>query len=465
MISKQDILDRAVEWQLRHDVVEKDYVLGWVLAAIAQHPETSTNWIFKGGTCLKKCYFETYRFSEDLDFTLVPEAAYDAEPLQKILVEVVEIAQELSGIAFPPDVVSVRTRKDRLGRETFEGKIGYRGPLGIVSTPRILFDLTRHEPLLGEPESRPVFHPYPDQLPEGTTVRAYYLEELLAEKTRALLERTRPRDLYDVVFLLESRAADFDLDEARGLFRGKCEAKSLTPPSSAELMAVARSAVELRSEWENMLARQLPSLPPFEGYLSRLEPSLRWIDAPVMAVPILPAFAPPGQTVEAPAGVMYWGLGVPLETARYAGINRLLIEFTYKGRNRRAEPYSLRRAQTGNLLLYAWEIGSTHIKAFNVRGISNLRVTSTPFKARYRIEFSPAGIIGAPPISRVSSGSLGRSVARTRTRWGSSRVYVFQCGTCQKLFRHSKNDSTLRTHKTRGGWRCPGRRGYLIRTE
>ena len=27
------------------------------------------SWLFKGGTCLKKC-FETYRFSEDLDFTL-----------------------------------------------------------------------------------------------------------------------------------------------------------------------------------------------------------------------------------------------------------------------------------------------------------------------------------------------------------------------------------------------------------
>jgi hypothetical protein len=40
MIGKQEILERAQEWQLRPDVVEKDYVLGWVLAAIAQHPET-----------------------------------------------------------------------------------------------------------------------------------------------------------------------------------------------------------------------------------------------------------------------------------------------------------------------------------------------------------------------------------------------------------------------------------------
>lgn len=62
MISKQDILDRAAEWGLRPEVVEKDYVLGWLLAAIGQHAECSAKWIFKGRTCLKKCFFETIGF-------------------------------------------------------------------------------------------------------------------------------------------------------------------------------------------------------------------------------------------------------------------------------------------------------------------------------------------------------------------------------------------------------------------
>ena len=61
MISKADILQRAREWQLTPEVVEKDYVLGWLLAGIAQHPATKNNWVFKGGTCLKKCVLETYR--------------------------------------------------------------------------------------------------------------------------------------------------------------------------------------------------------------------------------------------------------------------------------------------------------------------------------------------------------------------------------------------------------------------
>ncbi len=93
MIRKQDILDRAREWQLRADVVEKDYVLGWLLAAVAQQAETAAHWVFKGSTCLKKCYFETYRFSEDLDFSLLPEAAYNAPSLTQTLREVAAIAR------------------------------------------------------------------------------------------------------------------------------------------------------------------------------------------------------------------------------------------------------------------------------------------------------------------------------------------------------------------------------------
>jgi Nucleotidyl transferase AbiEii toxin, Type IV TA system len=51
-------------------VVEKDHVLGWLLAGIYSRAEFTENWVFKGGTCLKKCFFETDRFSEDLDVTL-----------------------------------------------------------------------------------------------------------------------------------------------------------------------------------------------------------------------------------------------------------------------------------------------------------------------------------------------------------------------------------------------------------
>ena len=74
MIGREEILAVADEAALGPRVVEKDYMLGWLLAGISRHPNLGTEWVFKGGTCLKKCYFETYRFSEDLDFTLRSES-------------------------------------------------------------------------------------------------------------------------------------------------------------------------------------------------------------------------------------------------------------------------------------------------------------------------------------------------------------------------------------------------------
>ena len=50
MIRKQDLIDRAHEWGLPLEVVEKDYVLGWLLAALGAHAESGANWVFKGGT-------------------------------------------------------------------------------------------------------------------------------------------------------------------------------------------------------------------------------------------------------------------------------------------------------------------------------------------------------------------------------------------------------------------------------
>lgn len=74
MIDRRELLDMATKMSLQPHVVEKDYALGWMLAGINAHPAIRDRWVFKGDTCLKKCFFETYRFSEDLDFTLTDEA-------------------------------------------------------------------------------------------------------------------------------------------------------------------------------------------------------------------------------------------------------------------------------------------------------------------------------------------------------------------------------------------------------
>jgi predicted nucleotidyltransferase component of viral defense system len=55
------------------EVLERDYLLSWVLAGIGQVESLKGTLVFKGGTALKKCYFGDYRFSEDLDFSALPD--------------------------------------------------------------------------------------------------------------------------------------------------------------------------------------------------------------------------------------------------------------------------------------------------------------------------------------------------------------------------------------------------------
>jgi predicted nucleotidyltransferase component of viral defense system len=388
MIRKQDILDRAAEWQLRPEVVEKDYVLGWLLAALAGLP-VGQLWIFKGGTCVKKCYFETYRFSEDLDFSLRPDAPYSQDALTDDLRAIVSRAAELSGLEFSTNLIDVRPRRNQQGQETFEGRVAYRGPLAYPGRPKIRFDLTRHEPILDAAASRRVLHPYPDELPADALVSAYSFHELLAEKVRALRERSRPRDLYDVVHLLENTPALMNFVDVHALFDRKCTGKGIAVPSNAELTAAVTVDAELRAEWANMLAHQLPALPDLDVFLGKLPGLLTWLDAPSAPpiesrLPFVPAQAA-HRPIAAP-GIRYWGANSPVESIRFAASNRLLVEFDYHGVHRHVEPYSIRQPRTGNVLLYGWELAAGHIKAFKIDEMFNVRATGAGFTPKYRVE-------------------------------------------------------------------------------
>ena len=69
MISHQELRKKAVDLKVGVDMVEKDYVLGWMLYGIASS-SISDKLVFKGGTALSKVYFPgQWRLSEDLDFT------------------------------------------------------------------------------------------------------------------------------------------------------------------------------------------------------------------------------------------------------------------------------------------------------------------------------------------------------------------------------------------------------------
>ena len=362
--------------------------------------------MFKGGTCLKKCVLETYRFSEDLDFTLFPVAEYSEAGIEAILQEIVAQVTFLSGIQFPATGLRVKARKDLAGRPTLEGRIEYSGPLVFPGSPKIRLDLTQHEPVLRPPERRPVFHPYPDQLPDDLLVTMYGIGELVAEKTRALCERMRPRDLYDVVLLGAVSRSDADAHALRQVAIEKFAIKDMPLPSVADVRRRAEIDEELRSEWENMLGHQLPATPPLDDFLVRLPDAIAWMQEPVAPVVahapataaamrrvLSPVPARAGESLVVERGIRTWGVAAPLEAIRYAGASHLLVEFRYHGAIRRIEPYSLRRPKTGNLLLYGFEqlkngFATNDIRSYNVAEMDQVQIMNTAFAPRYAIELT-----------------------------------------------------------------------------
>src|SRR3569832_1936529 len=107
MINKFEIARKAKEYGLQSSTIEKDYVLGWILIGVQNHPETRISWVFKGGTCLKKCFFNKYRFSEDIDFTLLDAEQMKDKKKQPILQQKTHKNYEASGIEIPENLISL----------------------------------------------------------------------------------------------------------------------------------------------------------------------------------------------------------------------------------------------------------------------------------------------------------------------------------------------------------------------
>lgn len=75
---KTRLLESRERFGLPWEVLERDYLLSWILAGIERVDVLKRSLVFKGGTALKKCYFGEYRFSEDLDFTMIDHNHTDA---------------------------------------------------------------------------------------------------------------------------------------------------------------------------------------------------------------------------------------------------------------------------------------------------------------------------------------------------------------------------------------------------
>lgn len=399
MIPKAHILALAKEDQLRNTTVQKDYVLGWLLFGIAQHPLLS-RWVFKGGTCLKKCFFETYRFSEDLDFTVPSSEQLSEATLRQSLTELAQWVHEESGVIVPTERIGVERYTNKQGTESYNAKLFYSGPLGLPrsSQPRIKFDITQHEVLVDPPDHREVFHGYRDALAPTPKVACYSVNEVLAEKTRALYERKgRARDVYDVVHISRNFRAEISAEASRRIVAEKFSFKGLPLPTPQEIVERIDSE-GLKANWDQQLRHQLPRLPSLEGFVAELLEAIVWWMDPNAARPA-PRQLRPGKEEQVLPRVHFrrpWATrqsdGVWLDDAiRFAARNRLLARFSYHGSVRTVEPYSLRRKQTGNVLLYAYEVdkdgaATDALKAYKVQEISSGEALDVAFSPRWAIE-------------------------------------------------------------------------------
>lgn len=457
MITRIAIEERVREWGLREDVVEKDYVLGWVLWGIGRHSRLADAWVFKGGTCLKKCYIETYRFSEDLDFTVVPGGPVTGAELNGILTEVLGHIGDQSGINFNARPPLFKTHASGLYTEC---RIYYQGPRNAPTVGSIRFDLSASEQIVRPTVVLPIAHSYPDELPPPATVRCYAFEELFAEKIRAMGERGRPRDLYDIINLYRRPDLDADPGLINAILLEKCRTKGIPVPTY-DAIANSPRHVELESEWESMLAHQLPALPPLEAFWQELPGLFSWLQgghpaAELQSVP-LEAGEEVAHVWAPPRTLRTWGFGVPLETVRFAASNHLCVRLGYNGTTRIIEPYSLRRTREGNLILHAVRVDSREARSYRVDRVQRVEATNQPFTPVYKVEFSSSGPIQAPPTTTSPPPAPHRS-SRAFT---SGRTYTVECPYCHKHFRRGRMDTTLNPHKNQWGQPCPGRSGFL----
>ena len=477
MIDRLEILETATRMSLGPQVVEKDYVLGWVLAGIYAHEELASTWVFKGGTCLKKCFFETYRFSEDLDFTLTNAAHLDNAFLQRVFTEVVEWVYEHSGIEMPANQQVFDIYTNPRGSVSCQGKLSYRGPVSPRSGgwPRIKLDLTADERLVLPPVGATVFHPYSDEPEGGIHALAYAYEEVFGEKVRALAERTRPRDLYDVINLFRNDSARPQSAVMLDVLRQKCEFKGIPVPRLADLEP---HRAEMVGAWQNMLAHQLPALPSVDAFWDELPAFFEWLVGGVL--PVAPAaYANTGGDIVLRDRVLRLPLAgsaqAGVEVIRFAAANHLCIDLDYRKldgsiTHPRIEAYSLRRTAEGNIVLHGYDVNKQGHRSYRVDLIRDARVSNQTFIPRYEIELTPRGPLHVAPTTARATGLVQRpkplrSVkAPARARLNTGPTYVVQCPVCQKKFSRKTNTSQLNPHKNEHGYKCSGRHGIYVET-
>ncbi len=182
MLSETVINELSTKWQTTRLNVVREYLQHLFLSSLYQFKD-SQGLAFKGGTALR-LLFRSPRFSEDLDFSGDIKAFH----LERLLTQVVSRLKE------ERIILSAAESKPTSGGyfALFEGQL-YEEGVGIEVNVS-LRKKTRPEPILVTTPLHPSYQCLVLPTPE-----------LVREKCEALLVRRKPRDYYDLYFLLRER--------------------------------------------------------------------------------------------------------------------------------------------------------------------------------------------------------------------------------------------------------------------
>ncbi len=276
MILQKEISTIAEQAGVTKAVIDKDWVLGHFLSVLYSFPELKSQLVFKGGTCLRKCWFSDYRFSEDLDFTaVVPDFEFTEAHLGKICEKLHTHA------SIRTHIVSLRALKHKDKPTGYEAIVKYWGAdHGKNDAPppperwqsKIKVEIILYEKIIFDPVERALHHPYSDALIGSQPIPCYDLREVLSEKIRALIQRsyTAPRDYYDIWYLSRN-TPDLDWSSIVGAFREKMRYKGLEFHGVDQLINPKNDRA-VKMAWRNSLSHQVPTaaLPEYDAVKEEL---------------------------------------------------------------------------------------------------------------------------------------------------------------------------------------------------
>jgi hypothetical protein len=145
-----------------------------------------------------------------------------------------------------------------------------------------MVEVTVDEMVITEPVERDIIHEYGEAL--GARSRVYTLEEIVAEKLRAILQhieklqergwsRSRARDYYDLWRVLGAYRAEMDLSGFSSFLKEKCRVRNVGFVGPEDFFQEAMLAY-VEKTWNQWLGPLVPYLPPFKTVIGDLRPQI-----------------------------------------------------------------------------------------------------------------------------------------------------------------------------------------------